>query len=27
VDALEARPWDVPMDLLVTDAGLVRPGS
>jgi len=25
--ALEARPWDVPVDLLVTDAGLIRPGS
>ncbi len=27
VAALEARPWDVPVDLLVTDAGLIRPGS
>jgi 5-formyltetrahydrofolate cyclo-ligase len=27
VPFLETQPWDVPMDLLVTDAGLVRPGS
>lgn len=27
VEMLEAQPWDVPMDLLVTDAGLIRPGS
>lgn len=27
VAALEPRPWDVPMDLLVTEAGLIRPGT
>ncbi len=26
VPKLEARPWDVPLDLVVTEVGLVRPG-
>ena len=26
VPQLEARPWDVPLDLVVTEVGLVRPG-
>ncbi|MDP6240686.1 MAG: 5-formyltetrahydrofolate cyclo-ligase [Acidimicrobiales bacterium] len=25
VERLESRPWDVPLDLLVTDAGITRP--
>lgn len=27
VPELDLRPWDVSMDLLVTDAGLIRPGG
>ncbi|MBQ90123.1 MAG: 5-formyltetrahydrofolate cyclo-ligase, partial [Acidimicrobiaceae bacterium] len=26
VEALSAQPWDVPVDLVVTDAGILRPG-
>ena len=26
VERLDARPWDVPLDLIVTDAGIIRPG-
>jgi|TARA_B100001750_G_scaffold185431_1_gene154489 5-formyltetrahydrofolate cyclo-ligase len=25
VEELEARPWDVPLDVLVTEVGLIRP--
>ena len=26
VEHLDARPWDVPLDLVVTEAGVIRPG-
>ena len=26
VEHLDAKPWDVPLDLVVTEAGIIRPG-
>ena len=23
---IDARPWDVPLDIIVTDVGILRPG-